>query len=239
LNNDRSTLTSDEWNLLSNVINTYNEQNLFIQSIDFLKNHFSLPPKIRSKDSNTLNHIGSLFSTIHTFIERCPFYYSLLNTVGSFNGFYMAKEMNIFENETYKRIIENVYGNDHSYNVREASQRLQQDGTLIKILLMIITFSSNSTIVARDHIDDIQIIFDPKMLINIENIFVTMLWKYLIYQYGVNEATLRFLSLIKSILDMMQRMHEASNVHKHWTMVGNIVERITYSLSVDDIPSKD
>ena len=44
---------------------------LYKQKI-FLEINISLPPKIRSKNSNTLNHIGSLFSTINTFIERCP-----------------------------------------------------------------------------------------------------------------------------------------------------------------------
>ena len=244
-------LTLDEWNLLSNIINTYNEQNLFLQAKDFIRNHISLPPKIRSKDSNTLNHIGSLFSTLNTFIERCPLYNSLspnirkalikrnLNTVGSFNGVYMAKEMNIFENEIYSHILDNIYGYGQSNLVIQATKRLEQNGTLIKIMLMILAFSSNTTVLGIDHFDDIQLIVDPKILIDIEHIFVTMFWKYLIYQYGFNGAILKFLSLVQSILDLMQRVSKGSNISKHWNMVENIVQQITYSLNLEDISSID
>ncbi len=245
-NNDHSILTANEWNLLTNIINTYDEQNLFLQVKDFFQNQFSLPPKIRLKTSNTLNHISSLFSTIHTFIQRCPLFYSLpshfrkqlikrnLNTIGSFNGFYMAREMNIFENEIYSKYIDNIYGNGYSNSVICASKRLQENGILIKIMLMILIFSSNCAVVKIDQLENIQIIFNIKMLISIQDIFVTLIWKYLIYQYGFNEAILRFLSLIKSILDLIQRMDDGSKIQKHWTMVKNIIEQTTDSLNLED-----
>jgi len=250
-NHDHSILTTNEWNLLTNIINTYDEQNLFVQAKDFFQNQFSLPPKIRSKSSNTLNHIGSLFFNTHTFIDRCPLFYSLpshfrkqlikrnLSTIGSFNGFYLAKEMNIFENEIYSKYIDNIYGNGYSNSVICASKRLQDNGILIKIMLMILIFSSNSAVVKIDQSENIQIIFNIKLLIYIQDIFVTLLWKYLIYQYGFNEATLRFLSLIKSILDLIQRMNEGSKTQKHWTMVKNIIERTTCSLNIEDVTTKD
>jgi len=251
VNKNHSILTLDEWNLLTNIINTYDEQNFFLQTKDFLQNQFSLPPKIRSKSSNTLNHIGSLFSTIHTFIERCPLFYSLplhfrkqlikrnLSVVGSFNGFFMAKEMNIFENEIYSKYIDNIYGNGYSNSVIHASQRLQENGTLIKIMLMILIFSSNCAIVRINPTENIQIILNSNILIHIQNIFVTLLWKYLIYQYGFNEAILKFLSLVKSILDLIQRMNEGLKIQKHWSMVENIIEQTTGSMNIEDISLKN
>jgi len=244
-------LTLDEWNLLTNIVNTYDEQNLFLQTKDFFQNQFSLPPKIRSKTSNTLNHIGTLFSTIHTFIERCPLFYSLpsnfrrqlikrnLDTVGCFNGFFMAKEMNVFENEIYSKYIDNIYGIGYSNSVICASQRLEQNQTLIKIMFMILIFSTNCAVITINQSENIQIIFNIKMLIHIQNIFVTLLWKYLVYEYGFNEAILKCLSLVKSILDLIQRMADASKIQKHRTMVANIIEKTTGSLDLEDIPATD
>ncbi|CAF2799503.1 unnamed protein product [Rotaria sp. Silwood2] len=249
LDKDRSTLTLDEWNLLSNITNAYDEQNLLIQTEDFFKQQFSLPPKIRSKDSNTLNYIGSLFSSIHVFIRRCPLFQSLsvsfrqalikrnLNAVGGFNAFFLATQMNVFENEIYSKFIDNIYGYGYSKSVIQASRRLQQNGTLIKIMLMLMSFSSNCALVEINYTENIQIIFNPKILIEIQDLIVTMLWKYLIYQYGFNEAIIRFLSLIQSILDMIQRMADGLNVQKHWTMVGNIVDQTIRSLSLENSSS--
>ena len=61
-----------------------------------------------------------------------------------------------------------------------------------------------------------------------------MFWKYLIYQYGFNEAILKFSSLVQSILDLMQKVSKDSNIPKHWNMVENIVQQITYSLNLED-----
>ena len=56
----------------------------------------------------------------------------------------MAKEMNIFENEIYSNILDNIYGYGQSNSVIQATKRLEQNGTLIKIMLMILAFSSNT-----------------------------------------------------------------------------------------------
>ena len=241
LNHDRSTLAIEEWNLLSNIVHNYDEQNLFLRSTNFLKNQISLPPKIRSKDSHTLNHIQSLFLMIHTFINRCPLFSSLsadirkqliqrnLSVVGGFNGFFLGKEMNIYENEVYSNYIDNIYGNGYSQSIVQASQRLQQDGTLIKILLLVLVFSTNSAIVTYDSLNTIQIVINIEEVNQIQNILATLLWKYLSYRYGLHEAVLRFSSLVKSVLDFMKRMEQGAKIEKHWTMVNNVIEQTTRS----------
>lgn len=188
---------------------------------------------------------------MHTFIDRCPLFYSLpvdirkhlikhnLSVVGGFNGFFMAKEMNIFNNEIYSKYIDNIYGNDYSNSIIQAGQRLQQNGTLIKILLMILIFSNNYTIGTKDQYDNIQMAFGTNIINRIQNIFITLLWKYLDYQYGFHEAILILLSLVKSILDFMQRMDEGSKIQKHWTMVENVIEQTTHSLKIEDSPMKE
>jgi hypothetical protein len=151
----------------------------------------------------------------------------------------MAKEMNILENEQYSKLIDNIYGHDYSNDIIQASHRLEQNRTLIKVMLITIAFSTNCSVVTIEDSENIHTKINPIVLTHIQDIFVTMLWKYLIYQYGFSEAILRFSSLIKSILDMLQRVAHGLNVRKHWNMVANIVEQTTRSLSIEDIPSRD
>lgn len=181
---------------------------------------------------------------MHLFLGRCPLYHSLpldvrqtlikrnFTPIGSFNAFFLAKEINIFENESYSKFIDNIYGYGYSNGVIKASRNLQQNGTLIKVILVIMAFLSNCSIVSVDNSENIQMVINLKMLVEIQDILVTMLWKYLIYQYGFNEAILRFLSLIKSILDLIQRMEKLASVRKHSSMVGKIVEQTTRSLTL-------
>ncbi|UJR36654.1 hypothetical protein I4U23_029371 [Adineta vaga] len=246
LDNDHSTLTLDEWNLLSNIIHAYDEHSFSPQSKIFFQNQFSLPFKLRCKDSGVLNHIGSLFSTSNTFIECCPLFQSLpsnirhilikrnLAAIGSHNGLFVCKEMNVFENEIYSKLIDHIYGNDYSNQIIQASQRLDQNGILIKIMLMIMIFLNNCTIVLDDFSENFHLQIHPEILLCRENSIVTMLWKYLIYQYGFREATLRYACLVKCILDMIQRMGAGLNKRRHWIMVDNIMEQKTRLLSLKD-----
>lgn len=246
LNHDRSTLAVEEWHLLTNIVNHYDEQNLFLHSTNFLKSQTTLPPKIRLKDSYTLKHIESLFLTIHTFVDGCPLFSSLstdirkqliqrnLTLVGGFNGFFLGKEMNIYESEVHSKYIDNIYGNGYSQSIVQASQRLQQEGTLIKILLLILMFSTNSTIVAYDQLNSIQMIIDNRKANQIQNALVTLLWKYLCYRYGSYEAVLKFSSLIKSVLDLMKRMDQCAKIEKHWTMVNTVIQQTTCSLDLSN-----
>jgi hypothetical protein len=60
-----------------------------------------------------------------------------------------------------------------------------------------------------------------------------MLWKYLIYQYGYVDAIRTYARLVKSYLDILNRMSE--NVSKqHWKMVDTIVEETMHLLTIDD-----
>ncbi|CAF4084464.1 unnamed protein product, partial [Adineta steineri] len=69
-------------------------------------------------------------------------------------------------------------------------------------------------------------------LIRIQNIFVTMLWKYLTYQYGYMGAVKHFDHLIKNYLDLLNRIN-ANVSTQHWEMVDIIVEKTTHSLAID------
>lgn len=233
---NHSILSVHEWNLLSNLINSYDERNLPNQINSYLTNQICLPLKIRVKENRTLNQIALLYFNIQLFINHCPFFNCLttdlrnelirrnINLVGSFNGFYLGKQMKIFENATYSKYLDNVYGLDYTNKILRASQRLESNENLIKILSMILIFSTNYT---YDNNNRVEFKSDTRILFSKQNIFVTLIWKYLIFQYGFQEAILKLSSLIKSILDLLLRINYGLEISKHWTMVDEVIERIT------------
>lgn len=156
------------------------------------------------------------------------------NIVASFNAFFLARETNTFENECYSKFIDNIYGFEYCKSVVQASRKLEQNSLLVKVIFMVMAYLSNSTIVEFNGLENIQIIINPKVIIGVQDILVTMLWKYLIYQYGFREAILKYLSLIKSVLDVIRRMEKVIRVQKHMTLVGNIAEQTARTLSLED-----
>jgi hypothetical protein len=181
------------------------------------------------------------------FIERSPYFYTLptdirriiiqnnLNGTGSFNSVLASAEANVFDNEIHIAACNEIYGTDYVKEAHRFLSRMESNRTLLKIMLMIFAFSSNCSIVTYDYTINFinSSTINTLYLFRIQNTFIIMLWKYLLYQYGYVDAIKCFVRLVKNYLDVLTRTHE--NVSKqHWKMVDNIVEKTTHSLALDN-----
>ncbi|CAF3187795.1 unnamed protein product [Rotaria sp. Silwood2] len=122
LNNDRSNLTKNEWNLLSNVIHAYDEANVIRQMKYQLEQQSSLPPKLRSKASKAIDIFRVLLSTFQPFIERSPYFQNLptgtrqalvqnnSEIAGTLNSVFVMREINALQNMTFLTSCATVYG---------------------------------------------------------------------------------------------------------------------------------
>ncbi len=68
-------------------------------------------------------------------------------------------------------------------------------------------------------------------LLEAQNIYAEMMFKYMLYRYGYHEATLRFASLIKSCLDQSLIVSGDGDLQKHHQMVQTITEETERSLT--------
>jgi len=247
LRKDNSTLTFDEWNLLSNVIHAYDEQNLIIRIQSALREQSSLPPKIRSKISNTFDIISLFYNAIQPFLKSFPHFYNLpidtrrilvqnnLNGIGSFNSLFAASEAKILDNEFCIAICNEIYGADFIKESQRLMTRIESNGTLMKMMLAILAFSSNCSIVLPDRMFNLRntLTTDSIVLIQVQDTFIILLWKYLVYQYGFIEAIRRLNNLVKYYLDLLNRINEINN-KRHVEMVDVIIEKTTQELTLDN-----
>jgi hypothetical protein len=214
-------LTSDQWTLLSNIIRCYDERNLVIRVRTLLEQKCSLPVKLRSKSADTLSLINEPMKSILPLMDYSPHFRQLslaarqrvqLHNVfftGAFDGYFVARESNVFNNATYMTACSALYGTDYMNKCARDNQRLESNGNLIKLMLFVLIFSSNCSVVRFDHVhhDEHRRTHASTLeLMQAQDIYVTMLWKYMVYLYGYNQAAVRFSSMIKSLLDMFHRV---------------------------------
>ncbi|UJR36660.1 hypothetical protein I4U23_029377 [Adineta vaga] len=247
LNKDRSTLTFDEWNTLSNVIHIYDEQNLIIRTQCLLREHASLPLKIRSKKAITLDLVVSFYTAIEPLLQRSPCFNNLssdvrrvivqnnLNGVGALNSMFAALETKIFDNPTHLQNCYEIYGEEYVKENRHLLARLDQNGTLIKIMMLILAFSTNCSLVSLDKITTSAETSTASsiILMRIQDMFIVILWKYLIYQYGFLGAVRRLDHLVKFYLELLLRMNDNSS-REHDDMINVLIDKTTHSLTKDD-----
>ena len=156
---------------------------------------------------------------------------------GTFNAMIAAIEGNVYDSVDHISVCNEIYGEEYVAESYRVLQRLEPNRTLLKIMLMILLFASNSSIVIYHHSIYAQI-YDQSVaqtvyLLQIQDIFVTMIWKYMIYQYGFMEAVKRFSLVVKNFLDTLKRMDD-NNSNQHWQMVDEIVDSMNGALVVTD-----
>ncbi|CAF1526273.1 unnamed protein product [Rotaria sp. Silwood1] len=235
LNNDRSTLTKDEWNLLSNVIHAYDEANIIPQMKYHLEQQSSLPPKLRLKPSKSILIFKVFFSTLQLFIERSPYFHDLsihtrqiliqnnFETAGALNSIFLIRELKALDNMVFITNCTTIYGDKIIKHSDHLTARLEPNGILVKIMILILAFSTNCSIVIPHYSDNIMSLPSALSIFKIQSIFVTMFWKYLTYQYGFNGAVRCFNCLIKYILDILHSANEIRNI-QHEQMMNTLVE---------------
>lgn len=231
---DRSTLTTDEWILLSNFLHAFDEQNIR-QKIEYHLNQISvLPPKLRLRTTDTYSIIGQFFSGIQPLIERTPDLYSLpkdarrvltkynLDSAGAFNGIFLCQEFDLYRNPYFSNSCDIHYGHEHMLESIRNSSQCDPNGNLNRIMLFVMAFSSNCSAVYYHSEQPVSSVQSSVSLIRIQNVYITMLWKYFLYLYGFKEAVIRYSYIIKNFLNVTQMLASMQKNDTHDLMIETI-----------------
>jgi hypothetical protein len=204
----------------------------------------SLPPKLRTKPSETLNIISNFFSSVQPLIEHSPHLHSLpidarralikynMYTTGTLNALFLFREFDISSNMTIMNGLIAFYGYDVTMMCVRDSQQYDPNGNLIKMLIFLLAFSDNCSIVTFDGEEGIEFMSSSIHRFKIQNVYVTVFWKYLLYLYGFEQAVIRFSSLVKRILNLLCMAEMICNHVTHTQLINNIVTETERSLII-------
>ncbi|CAF4223112.1 unnamed protein product, partial [Rotaria magnacalcarata] len=112
------------------------------------------------------------------------------NPLGTFNSFFVASEAHVLENEYACANCNEMYGDNYIKDSQRLAARMEPNETVVKMILMILGFSSNCSIVLPVHRFSSMMISSITSLIlsRIQHRFIVLLWKYIVYQYGFKDG---------------------------------------------------
>lgn len=239
-------MTQDQWNLLSNVIRAYDEQNIISEARRFLDEKSSLPVKLRLKTADFKEFMNKPLENMVPLLAHSPHFRCLpsntqraiilhnLFFTGCINGHFIGREINQFQNMAYMVASGTFFGFEYMKKCAKDNERLELNGNLVKAMLFVMIFSSNCSMIVFNDQEDLETMTHSIELIHIQDIYVTMLWKYLTYLYGYNEAAVRFSSLVKSILDMFSRVEALSKNIALCKAIDHIIAYTEQSLNINE-----
>ncbi|CAF2509458.1 unnamed protein product [Rotaria sp. Silwood2] len=254
LNNDRSLLTFDQWSLLSNINNAYNSRSPISNINNIISSQSIYPPKIRLKmaNANFMDIIASMYAASEIFIKIIPDFSSMTNyyqnvlitrnilNLGGFNCQFMMRETNILKDAAYSNCLSSTYGTWIFNGTVRIADDIDPDGTLFKLLFVVLAFSACSDVVIPpynkcDKISDYSVSdvlietnylsINTQYLFEIQNKYVELMFKYMVYRYGYYEAALRFAALMKNFLYQSVLSANATEISKHDDMLKTLVDK--------------
>ncbi|CAF1500913.1 unnamed protein product [Adineta ricciae] len=173
--------------------------------------------------------------------KKSPYFYSLpldaqkylvhhnIYATSSLKALYLTRQADLWNNEDFQISYIELYNESTLKRTAAMSQRLDPNGLYVKIMLYIIAFSSNYSIVNYNALENSSDSSNLKRLTSVQDICASLLWKYLTYQYSFQESVIRYSSLIKILLDILSILEYKINIHEFNKMMNNIVEQTEQS----------
>ncbi|CAF1216315.1 unnamed protein product [Rotaria magnacalcarata] len=205
-----SILNSSELIVISNVVHAFDT----FSPVTQVRRTINL---ITTSTSNLSFDLPQSLQMIQSFISSTPDFkvlttseqWSLFrrNMLGllSIGGMYFMRESGIFDKPEHEMAILPLYGNDIVQQVKAMSGQFQCDPTIVKLILVVLAFSSNCfTKENRRNLHKDSLLLGTFRLFGSQNVYVELTWKYLIHRYGYEESVKNFSSLIKHLLDALK-----------------------------------
>jgi len=237
-------LTVDQWNQLSNLVHCFDEHSglSFIQ--DFIQEQTALPPKFRFKHSSVNAFFTSMMAKIQLVFEKIRDFLSLSlhdrrtllrNTVEyttGIGGAFILQQTQLFDCPAFFKSAELIFRPASVALTKHLIDQLDSDIVFIKIIFAIIAFSiSNYTSYTQTTSDNL---IDTKAILNIQDMYTELVWRYLLYKHNHREAVLCFSNLIRCLFLLNDSVVEAHEEQQFTDIIHSVIQSTEQKLNLNN-----
>ena len=167
--------------------------------------------------SQTLGIITKFYYSLEFFIRSIPDFKILTpseqkslferNMLGIFSlgTLFFLHQSAFFQTTANECLLLPLYGPDRLQQAKHICRQFHSDTIIFKLLLVALAFSSNCYTLDRQcTISKDSLLLGTFRLLGSQNVYVELIWKYLIRQSNHFSAVQRFSCLTKQILDILQ-----------------------------------
>ena len=203
--------------VLSNVVHAFEIHSAIPKVRGVIDDELALLFDLPFDQSAAIQCINYIYSSLRSFINCTPDFQILVIDEQSsllqrnFNGIadlYSAlvlRHTGIMNRPDQITSFASIYGPEMMLELVRISKQLNVDLTSIKLLSLILAFSSNCSVVDyRPEVHHDSLLTGTHRLFGSQNAYVAVLWKYMVCQYGYYKAACHFSRLIGFSLDLIK-----------------------------------
>ncbi|CAF0926150.1 unnamed protein product [Adineta ricciae] len=241
---DQSGLTSDQWKLLSNLLQCYDEYSGLLIGRNYMYEQNKFPVKLRYKPVTVIELITSLmrqnpllYINNRDFIDLSENDRALLldntlvyTTTSSVN--FIHSQIGLNDLPVFLEAVGLISHPSYIPTVQQVAHRIVPDSVIMKLLLAIISFSTVQYTVYRDE--------PPRNLSNIGRIlkiqdeYVDLAWRYLVYTYKFEWTVKYFSDLLRFLFVIHDGVRKSEEVKWYTNTIDSLTQQTKDVLTVKD-----
>jgi hypothetical protein len=155
-----------------------------------------------------------------------------LKYLGGLGTCFILRHVGLFDTAAFYQNAELVYGSTTLSAGKLASNQLDSDIVFIKMVLSILAFSTFDytfyTNTAPINLENI------KAVLRIQDRYIELAWRYLIYKHNYSYAVICFCNLIRYIFSGNNATVEAVECQQYTDMINTLIKQTKETLSLND-----
>ncbi|UJR23912.1 hypothetical protein I4U23_026884 [Adineta vaga] len=202
LQSDQSILSIEQWNLLSNLIHSFDQYSGYSYNRDFL----------------------SLSTNDRTILLRITAEYT-----SSIGGIFLLYQSHLFDYSLFYQSTQTIFSSNSTATIKRVIGHLDSDDTFIKLVLAILAFSTTNYTIYSGSMSHL---IDSNAILPTQNLYTEITWRYLLHKYNQNEAVIRFMNVIRCMLLVNKVIVEAHDSQQFMEIVDDIIEQSEQKLHI-------
>jgi hypothetical protein len=204
---------------LSNVVRAYDTFSSVSHMDRIIRQLSQLSIQHPSARYKSIEAVELIVASIQSFVRSIPDFQILtiseqssllernLHGIAGFDSGLVFRNSGVIDDSRFLAEAIKLYGFEAMCRTKRLENRLDPDSTLVKLMLVIFAFSSNCLILnVPKNMHNDSLLLGTFRLFGSQNVYVELLWKYMIYRYGYRETVIRFASLVKQMLDVIDHL---------------------------------
>jgi hypothetical protein len=217
----------------------YDEHTVLLLAERFLSEQNIFPLKLRFKCGPVREFLASIFTKAQLLFEKNPHFRSLYSHDRSIllhrqmkylillSLSFIAQQSHLVDNLGFNKAIENLFGKV----ILITNQLFSFDSLFMKLSFSMICFSSfDYTIYESISTHNLT---NVKSILQIQDLYIELAWRYFIYVYDEKKAINCFLNLIRCIVNLMNDIVVLRETKTFMDMMNSVIEQAEQSFETN------
>ncbi|CAF0904331.1 unnamed protein product [Adineta ricciae] len=231
---NQSTLSREQWILLSNLTRNFDEHSGHSDIQRFVREQNLLPVKFRYRYSAVSDFFLLTMTNIQNVFEKNRDYLSLPHNdrltltqttakfTTSIGGMFLVSQRHLYNHSSFYRSAECVFRPESVATTKRIIDQFDPDCTFMKLILATIAFTTTNYTIYSESAPKL---INVKAILPTQNMYIEIVWRYLLYRYNHKEAVVRLMNVVQCMLLVNNAIVEAHDSRQFIEIVDIVVEQ--------------